>query len=383
MSVSRTSSQKNRRRSIRTGLSAALLLPLLALSACGYGSDKKDDKKTPAANAAAPAPAGTKTGTSASSIRLGFFANVTHATPLVGLGEGFFAKELGTTEIKPQVFNAGPAAIEALKGGSIDATYIGPNPSISGFTSTNGELLRIVAGATSGGAALVVKPSINTAADLKGKKIASPQLGGTQDVALRAYLAANGFPVDTSGKGEVSVVPTDNAQSLAAFQKGDLDGAWLPEPWATRLVAEAGAKVLVDERTLWPQGKFVTTNLIVGTKFLKDHPDTVEALIKGQVTANDWATANPDKAKAAVNAKITEFAGKPLAQNVLDAAWPNIEITNDPLASSLQKLSDDGVAVGVTKKLDIHGIYDLTILNKVLTAAGKPAVGDGGLGPKK
>ncbi|MFF7246003.1 ABC transporter substrate-binding protein [Embleya sp. NPDC008237] len=380
MSVFRT----NRRRSIRTGFAAALLLPLLAMSACGYGSDKKDDKnKAPAAGAGPATAGGAKAGTSASQIRLGFFANVTHATPLIGLNEGFFAKELGSTEIKPQVFNAGPAAIEALKGGSIDATYIGPNPSISGFTSTNGELLRIVAGATSGGASLVVKPGINLPADLKGKKIASPQLGGTQDVALRAWLTKAGYSVDTSGKGDVSVVPTDNAQTLAAFQKGDLDGAWLPEPWATRLVLEAGAKVLVDERTLWPEGKFVTTDLIVTTKFLKDHPDTVEALLKGQVAANDWAANNQDKAKAAVNSKITEFAGKPLAQNVLDAAWPNIAITNDPLAASLQKLSDDGVAVGVTKKLDIHGIYDLTILNKVLAAAGKPAVSDGGLGPKK
>ncbi|WP_406281180.1 ABC transporter substrate-binding protein [Embleya sp. NBC_00896] len=373
----------NRRRSLRTGFTAALLLPLLALSACGYGSDKKDDNKNaPAANAG-PSGAGSKAGTSASQIRLGFFANVTHATPLVGLQEGFFAKELGSTEIKPTVFNAGPAAIEALKGGSIDATYIGPNPSISGFTSTNGELLRIVAGATSGGASLVVKPGINSAADLKGKKIASPQLGGTQDVALRAWLGTNGYKVETTGKGDVNVVPTENAQTLAAFQKGDLDGAWLPEPWATRLVQEAGAKVLVDERTLWPQGKFVTTNLIVSTKFLKDHPDTVEALIKGQVTANDWAVANPDKAKAAVNAKITEYAGKPLAQNVLDASWPNIEIANDPLASSLRKLSEDGVKVGVTKPADIHGIYDLSLLNKVLAAAGKPAVSDGGFGPKK
>ncbi|MGC0422845.1 ABC transporter substrate-binding protein [Embleya sp. AB8] len=379
MSVFRT----NRRRSIRTGFAAALLLPLLAMSACGYGSDKKDDKKNTPAAGAGPAAGTAKAGTSASQIRLGFFANVTHATPLIGLNEGFFAKELGSTEIKPQVFNAGPAAIEALKGGSIDATYIGPNPSISGFTSTGGELLRIVAGATSGGASLVVKPGINLPADLKGKKIASPQLGGTQDVALRAWLTKVGYSVDTSGKGDVSIVPTDNAQTLAAFQKGDLDGAWLPEPWATRLVLEAGAKVLVDERTLWPEGKFVTTDLIVSSKFLKDHPDTVEALLRGQVAANDWAANNQDKAKAAVNAKITEFAGKPLAQNVLDASWPNIAITNDPLAASLQKLSDDGVAVGVTKKLDIHGIYDLTILNKVLAAAGKPAVSDGGLGPKK
>ena len=378
MSVFRT----NRRRSFRTGFTAALLLPLLALSACGYGSDDKDKKDdAPAANAGAPSTGAA--GTSASSIRLGFFGNVTHATPLIGLQEGFFKKELGTTEIKPQAFNAGPAAIEALKGGSIDATYIGPNPSISGFTSTNGELLRIVAGATSGGASLVVKPGINGPADLKGKKIASPQLGGTQDVALRAWLTKNGYKVETTGKGDVSVVPTENAQTLAAFQKGELDGAWLPEPWATRLVLEAGAKVLVDERTLWPEGKFVTTNLIVSTKFLKEHPDTIEALLKGQVAANDWAVANPDKAKVAVNTKIAEYAGKPLKDDVLNAAWPNIEITNDPLASSLGKLSEDGVAVGVTKKADLHGIYDLTLLNKVLTAAGKPAVDDGGLGPKQ
>jgi NitT/TauT family transport system substrate-binding protein len=371
----KTSSVTRRRHTF----TALALVPFLTLlGACGYGSDKKSDTTAPAA---AGAPSSAK-GTSASQLRLGFFGNATHATPLVGLKEGFFAKELGSTEVKTQVFNAGPAAIEALKAGSIDASYIGPNPSISGFTSTGGQLLKIVAGATSGGASLVVKPNINSPADLKGKKIASPQLGGTQDVALRAWLAKQGYKTDTSGKGDVSVVPTDNAQTLQAFQKGDLDGGWLPEPWASRLVLEAGAKVLVDERTLWPDGEFDTTNLIVSSKFLKEHPDTVEALLKGQVAANDWITANPDKAKASVNAQLEVYAGKPLAQPVLDSAWSRLKVTNDPLASTLQGLFDEGVKAGITKSADLHGIYDLTILNKVLTAAGKPPVSDAGLGSK-
>ncbi|MDI2125144.1 ABC transporter substrate-binding protein [Yinghuangia seranimata] len=373
----------SRRRSAQTVISLAIV-PLLALAtACGYGSDKKDDKTQPAAGAQSPGAASSSAkGTSASELRLGFFANVTHATPLVGLKEGFYAKELGGTKISTQVFNAGPAAIEALKGGSIDATYIGPNPSISGFTSTNGDLLRIVAGTTSGGASLVVKPGINSAADLKGKKIASPQLGGTQDVAVRAWLKAQGLSTDTKGGGDVSIVPTDNAQTLALFKTGELDGGWLPEPWATRLVQEAGAKVLVDERTLWPEGKFVTTNLVVRKKFLEDHPDTVEALVKGQLATTDWINANPDKAKADVNDQLTAFTQKGLPPAVIDAAWKNIEVTNDPLAASLLKLKDDGVKVGVTKDADIKGIYDLTILNKLLAAGGKPAVNDAGLGKK-
>ncbi|MCF2526228.1 ABC transporter substrate-binding protein [Yinghuangia soli] len=373
-----------RRRTVRTVIALAIVPLLAVVSACGYGDDKDSDKTDPAAAQQSPgaSQAGKPAGTSASELRLGFFANVTHATPLVGLKEGFYAKELGTTKITPTVFNAGPAAIEALKGGSLDATYIGPNPSISGFTSTNGELLRIVAGTTSGGASLVVKPNINSAADLKGKKIASPQLGGTQDVAVRAWLAKNNLKTDTKGGGDVSIVPTDNAQTLALFKSGELDGGWLPEPWATRLVQEAGGKVLIDERTLWPEGKFVTTNLIVRKDFLEKHPDTVEALLRGQLATTEFINANAEKAKADVNAQLLEYTKKELPKPVIDAAWPNIEVTNDPLAASLLKLKDEGVHVGVTKDADIKGIYDLTILNKLLTASGKPAVQDAGLGKK-
>ncbi|UGQ13768.1 ABC transporter substrate-binding protein [Yinghuangia sp. ASG 101] len=369
-----------RRRSPRNALALAIVPLLAVISACGYGSDNDDDKK--ADPPAAQASGGSGGGTSASELRLGFFANVTHATPLVGLKEGFYAKELGATKITTTVYNAGPSAIEALKAGSIDATYIGPNPSISGFTSTNGELLRVVAGATSGGASLVVKPGINSAADLKGKKIATPQLANTQDVAARAWLASQGLKTDIKGGGDVSIVPTENALTLNLFKSGELDGAWLPEPWATRLVQEAGAKVLLDERTLWPEGKFVTTNLIVRKDFLEKHPDTIEALLKGQVATTDWINANPDKAKVDVNDQLTAFTQKGLPPAVVDGAWQNLEITNDPVASSLLKSKDDAVAAGVTKDADINGIYDLTILNKVLQAAGKPTVDDAGLGKK-
>ncbi|HSA52529.1 MAG TPA: ABC transporter substrate-binding protein, partial [Yinghuangia sp.] len=269
-----------RRRSVRNTVILAILPLLAVLSACGYGS-AKDDGGSAAAGAGAAGPAAEGTSTSASELRLGFFANVTHATALVGVKEGFYAKELGSTKVTTTVYNAGPSAIEALKAGSIDATYIGPNPSISGFTSTNGELLRIVAGATSGGASLVVKPDIGSVADLKGKKVATPQLANTQDVAARAWFAAQGFTTDIKGGGDVSIVPTENALTLNLFKTGEIDGAWLPEPWATRLVQEAGGKVLVDERSLWPNSRFVTTNLVVRKAFLDKHPDTVEALIRG------------------------------------------------------------------------------------------------------
>ncbi|KWX02140.1 Aliphatic sulfonates family ABC transporter [Carbonactinospora thermoautotrophica] len=314
-------------------------------------------------------------------LRLGFFANVTHATPLVGVEKGFFAKELGSTRLKTQVFNAGPAAVEAIFAGAIDAAYLGPNPAINAFARSKGKAIRIIAGATSGGASLVVRPGITSAAQLRGKKIATPQLGGTQDVALRSWLASQGLKTDPSGKGDVEILAnTQNAQTLQLFQAGRIDGGWLPEPWASRLVLEAGAKVLVDERTLWPQGRFVTTHLIVSTKFLTAHPETVAALLRGQVAANDWIAKHPAEAKAAVNAQLQKLAGKPLKPEVLDRAWSNIEVTNDPLASTLATSARHAEQAGLLEHTDLKGIYDLAPLNAILTKTGHPAVSDAGLG---
>jgi NitT/TauT family transport system substrate-binding protein len=348
------------------GLVASAAL-LAVTAACGTDSD----------TAAEGSSANTQP---AEELRLGYFANVTHATPLVGLTQGFYTDSLGDTKLTTQVFNAGPSAVEALLGGSLDASYIGPNPAINAFSKSNGEAIRIVAGATSGGAALVVKPEINSANDLKGTTLATPQLGNTQDVALRAWLKEQGLQTSVEGGGDVTISPTENATTLQLFRDGGIQGAWLPEPWASRLVLEAGAKVLVDEATLWPEGRFVTTHLIVRTEFLDQYPETVKALLEGHVETTEWISDNEDEAKSDVNAKLTELAGKPLPQEVIDRAWGNLTITVDPIASSLEKSAADATDAGLTQKTELRGIYEVSTLNAILEAQGLATVSDGGLG---
>jgi sulfonate transport system substrate-binding protein len=300
---------------------------------------------------------------------------------VLGVADGTFQEALGDTKLETATFNAGPAAIEALLSGAIDATFIGPNPAINAFAKSNGDALRIVAGATNNGAAFVVKPEINGPADLKGKTLATPQLGGTQDVALRKWLLDNGLKVQTTGGNDVDIVNQENAQTLDLFKSGEIDGAWLPEPWASRLVLEAGGKTLVDEKTLWPDGEFQTTILISSRQFLEDHPDTIEALIKGEVAETEAIEANPTKAQTELNAAIGELTGKPLADTTIQAAFANIQPTWDPLAGTLNTIAENGVEAGtLTEKPDLNGIYDLTALNKVLVAAGKPPVSAAGLG---
>lgn len=362
----------------RRGIAAAAALPLLAvaLTACGYGSESKDDDKK------SDVAAGAKK-LSADSVRIGYFPNLTHATALVGDQEGLFQKELGGTQLKTSQFNAGPSEIEALNAGSIDIGFIGPSPSINGFTKSKGKSLRIIGGSASGGVKLVVNPEkIKTLDDLKGKKIATPQLGNTQDVAFLNWISEKGWKVDAqSGKGDVSVVRTDNKVTPDAYKSGSIDGAWVPEPTASKLVAEGG-KELLDERSLWPDKKFVITNIIVSQKFLKDHPDVVEAVLRGSVRTNVWINANPDKAKASANAALKKLSGKALPADVLDPAWKSIEITDDPLAATLDAEADHAVKAGLLEKPDLAGIYDLGPLNKVLKAEGKPEVADAGLGVK-
>lgn len=298
-------------------------------------------------------------------VRLGYFPNVTHATALVGVEKGIFADKLGPDRLETKTFNAGPAAVEALFAGAVDATYIGPNPAINAFTKSNGEAVRIVSGATSGGASFVVKPEIVDAAQLKGKKVASPQLGGTQDVALRAWLEDKGLKADTAGGGDVAVLPQENAQTLETFRAGQIAGAWVPEPWATRLVLEGGGKVLVDEASLWPEGRFVTTHLVVRTAFLKKHPETVRRLIEGQVAANAFVNGNATEAQAVANAAIEKITGKKLGQAVIESAWRNLVFTNDPVASSLKVSAANATAVGLLDKVDLEGIYELSLLKEV------------------
>ena len=302
-------------------------------------------------------------------LRLGYFPNVTHAQPNVGLERGTYTQHLGANvKLEPKTFNAGPSVIEAMFAGAVDASYIGPNPAINGFVQSQGKEVRIIAGATSGGALFIVRPdrNLNQPSDFAGKKLASPQLGNTQDVALRAWLKSKGLKTREDG-GNVQVLPTANPDILTLFQKGDIDGAWVPEPWATRLVQEAQGKVYLDERTLWPNADFVTTHLIVRPRFLNENPDVVEKLVRAHVEVTDYINANPAEAKTLLNRSIEKATNAALPVRVIDGAWENQKITYDPIASSLKKSAEDAHALGfLDKNPDLSTIYDLTLLNKVL-----------------
>jgi len=344
-------------------LLAVSLLALLGLTAaaCGGSSDaKSSDSSTPEAP---------------TTIHLGYFPNLTHATAIVGVENGIFASKLGDNTLETSLFSAGPAAVEALFSGALDATYMGPNPTITAYAKSNGDAVRVISGATSAGAALVVSSDINSAADLKGKKVASPHLSGTQDVALRWWLKENGPKTDPQGGGDVSIVPQENSATLDAFKSGSIAGAWVPEPWATRLVQEGGGKVLVDERSLWPDGQFVTTQLVVRTEFLQKHPDAVRRLIEGQVAANEFVNANPEQSQKIVNDAITKYTGKGIATGVVAAAWKNLTFTNDPYSSTLIESADHAVGVGLLEPVkNLKGLYNLSILNSVLEAQGQKPI---------
>ena len=341
-------------------LAATAIVATSSIAACG---GKDDD----VASAGGEAP----------TLRLGYFPNITHAPALVGVNKKFFETALGSgTKLETKTFNAGPAATEALLSGAIDATYIGPNPAINAWAVTKGTGLKIIAGSTSGGAGLVVKAGINTVADLKGKKIATPQLGNTQDVALRAYLKSNGLNADQQGGGDVSILPQDNATAIQAFAQGAIDGAWVPEPNLSRMILESKGKLLVNEKDLWPNGQFVTTHLIVTQDFLKKYPVTVKKLLQGHIQAVEYIKTNEADAKTAANAQLEALSGKPLKTEILDAAFKNLAFTEDPIASSLYASAQHAEDVGLLKPVDLKGIYDLGPLNELLKAAGQPEVSD-------
>ncbi len=357
-----------KRRQLGAAFAGAALVAGMAGCSSSSGSD------TSASADAAPAEVKT--------LRLGFFPNLTHAPALVGLQDGLFKEALSDQEITvtPTAFNAGPDAVSALFGGSLDITYIGPNPTINAFTESGGEAVRVISGSTSGGASLVVKSDIKSAADLRGKTLATPQLGNTQDVALRFWLKEQGLATNTDGGGDVSIQPQSNSEGLTAFGSGAIDGAWVPEPWVAEY-EEAGAKVLVDEKTLWPDGKFVTTNILVRTEFLDEHPDVVKAFLEGHLAALDEIKKDPKGSQEAANAALQSLTGSSLDAKILTAAWGQMEFTADPLEPTLVESASHAVDVGLLDQgqIDAAGglpgnLYDLTILNELLKAAGDKAV---------
>jgi NitT/TauT family transport system substrate-binding protein len=347
----------------------------LVVLVAGCGGDDDDDSN--ATNTTAGGDTTTTAGTEPVTLRLGYFPNVTHSPAVVGVEHGDFEEALGdNVTLELSTFNAGPAAVEALFGDALDASFIGPNPAINAFAQSNGEAIRIVSGTASGGAYLVTKPDITSPEDLAGKTLATPQLGNTQDVALRAWLKEQGYETDTAGGGDVKILPQENSQTLDTFKAGQIDGAWVPEPWATRLVNEGGGKILVDERDLWPDGKYVTTHLIVKTEFLDEHPDVVKQLIEGLASSLDFIESNRQEAEALVVSGIEKASGNPIKPELVTASFDNIEFTLDPVASSLATSAKNAEAEGLLDPVDLDGIYDLTLLNEVLTERGEPEVSD-------
>jgi len=309
-------------------------------------------------------------------LRLGFQANITHEPALVGLAKGFFAKDLGKNVVlKTSVFSSGTEETTAILAGQLDAAYVGPNPAINAWQKSNGTAIKIISGAASGGASLVVKKGITSSAQLKGKSLATPSLGNTQDVALRYWLKQHGMATTPTGGGDVPIKPIKpNSAAVLEFTSGQIDGGWEPEPYATEMVLAGGTR-LVNEASLWPGGKFVTTNLVVTQSFLKAHPSAVNGLLKGQIETNSYINANATAAAAAANAELTKLLGKGVKPNVLAAALPYIHFTNDPIASSLETDAQHAVAVGLlTPVKNLSSIYDLGPLNALLKADGQPQV---------
>lgn len=318
------------------------------------------------------------TGLSAETIRVGHFPNVTHAQGVIGhgltrAGQGWFEKYLGPdVQIEWYVYNAGPSAMEAVFTQALDLTYVGPGPTINAYVKSKGKELAILSGACSKGAALVVQDTIKTAADLKGKKLGTPGLGNTQDIAARAWLKSQGFHTTLTG-GDVLVVPTDNPEQLLLFKSKNLDAVWTIEPWVSILLMNGGGKVFFEERVLWPEtnGNYVTTHLISSTRFLRDRPELAEKFVRAHVELTDWINSHPNEAKLLFSAEMKKETFHNLPKAILDQAWNHLEFTHDPIKESLFRDANQAYQIGFLKTLpDLAQIYQLNFLNAILRKKG-------------
>jgi len=345
---------------IKIGIAAAILIgvivtsiPTLGISLAGNGNSDESESKI---------------------LRIGYFPNINHAQAVIGLGNGDFQRALGDdVEVRTQIFNAGPSAIEALFADQIDVTYIGSNPAINGYVVSNGEGLRIISGAASGGAVFVVRndAGINSVTDLANKKFASPQLGNTQDVALRKYLLDNGYKTKEKG-GNVEVLPIKNADILTLMIKKDIQGAWVPEPWGARLVKEANGRIFLDERELWPDGEFVTAHIVARTDYLEKNPGIISKLLEAHIDETKWINENPGEAMRLFNGELQQLTGKTIPVDEFEEGFSRMTLTWDPLKESLFQSANDAFEIGFLgdKRPDLSKIYDLTILNQVLKEKG-------------
>ena len=343
---------------MRRVTTAAMIGAALLLAGCSSSSSSSSGS-TSNANAAGSSPV---------TVRLGFLSNITHAPALVALKEGFFTKALGPAgTLKATAFSAGTEETTAILSGQLDAAYVGPNPAINAWQKSNGTAIKIVSGAATGGASIVVKKGITSASQLKGKSLATPSLGNTQDVALRYWLKQNGLTTTITGGGDALVKPTKpNSAAVLEFKSGQIAGASEPAPYDVQMVNDGGTVLLKEPG--------VTTVLVVTQSFLSAHPAIVDDLLKAQVQANAFIKSNPTQAQADANAELASYTGKPLKPDIVAASFKEITFTNDPAAASLKTAANQAVSLGLLKPVNLNGIYELGPLNQVLAAVGESQV---------
>jgi NitT/TauT family transport system substrate-binding protein len=341
---------------MRRVTSAAVIGAALLLAGCSSSSSSSSGS-TGTSGAAASAPV---------TVRLGFLSNITHAPALIALKEGFFTKALGSAgTLKATAFSAGTEETTALLAGQLDAAYVGPNPAITAWQKASN--IQIISGAATGGASIVVKKGITSAAQLKGKSLATPSLGNTQDVALRYWLKQQGVTTNITGGGDAFIKPTKpNSAAVLEFKSGQIAGASEPAPYDIQMVADGGTVLLSEPG--------VTTLLIVTKSFLQAHPDVVTDLLKAQVQANDFIKSNPSQAQQDANAELASYTGKPLKEDLIAASFKEITFTNDPNAASLKTDASQAVELGLLKPVNLDGIFNLDPLNQILSEVGQSQV---------
>lgn len=333
------------------------LVLTLFVAGCGAG-----------ASASPASSSGSKT-----TVHLGYFPNLTHAVALVGVARDTFKQDLGAgADLKTATFNAGPAEIQALLAGDIDLAFVGPSPALNGYFQSQGQALRIISGASSAGVLFVVRPAahITSPQSLANKKIADPQVGGTQDVALRYYLHQQSLKTTDEG-GNVQIVPTSNSNILTLFKQGKIDGAWVPEPYATRLIAEDGGQVFLDERSLWPNQQFTTTLVVARAAFLNQHADLVTKFLQAEVETVQYIQSNQQATLNLINDQIKSITGQSTPARELTLAFSHLSLTYDPLTATIATQADRAYTLGYLKtKPDLGKIYQFGPLNSVLSSKG-------------
>jgi sulfonate transport system substrate-binding protein len=348
-------------RRILAGVAAVAGGALLVAGCSSAGSSSSNSSSGSASSASAA-------GSAPVTVRLGYLANITHAPALIAVKNGYFAKELGSAgSVKTTVFSSGTQETTAILSGQIDAAYVGPNPAINAWQKSGGTAIKIVSGAATGGASIVVKPSISSVSQLKGQSLATPSLGNTQDVAVRYWLKQQGLTTSTTGGGDVAIKPTTpNSAAVLEFKSGQIAGASEPAPYDIQMVADGGTVLLSEPG--------VTTLLIVTKSFLQAHPDVVTDLLKAQVQANDFIKSNPSQAQQDANAELASYTGKPLKEDLIAASFKEITFTNDPNAASLKTDASQAVELGLLKPVNLDGIFNLDPLNKILSEVGQSQV---------